>query len=117
MRRIIAVAIAGFATFINLYTPQAILPAIAGTFGAGPAQTGLAITATLLAVALVAPFVGAVSDRLGRKRLIVGACFVLTVPALLIALSPNLAVLIGLRFVQGLLFPFIFLFNSTPFFN
>lgn len=108
MRRTLAVAIAGFATFINLYTPQAILPAIAGTFGAGPAQTGLAITATLLAVALVAPFAGAVSDRLGRKRLIVGACFILTVPALLIALSPNLAVLIGLRFVQGLLFPFIF---------
>ena len=108
MRRIIAVAIAGFATFINLYTPQAILPAIAGTFGAGPAQTGLAITATLLAVALVAPFAGAVSDRLGRKRLITGACFILTVPALLIALSPSLPVLIGLRFVQGLLFPFIF---------
>ncbi len=107
-RRRIAVAIAGFATFINLYTPQAILPAIAGTFGAGPALTGLAITATLLAVALVAPFAGAVSDRLGRKRLITSACFILTVPALLIALSPNLPVLIGLRFAQGLLFPFIF---------
>ncbi len=106
--RIAGVAIAGFATFINLYTPQAVLPAIAESFAAGPAQTGLAITASLLAVALVAPFVGGVSDRLGRKRLITGACFILTIPALLIALSPNLPVLIVLRFVQGLLLPFIF---------
>ncbi len=101
-------AIAGFATFINFYTPQAILPSIAADFAAGPAATSLAVTATLFAVALAAPFVGAASDRLGRKRLIAGACFALTVPTLLIALSPNLPTVIALRFVQGLMFPFIF---------
>jgi predicted MFS family arabinose efflux permease len=106
--RNLAVAIAGFATFINLYTPQAVLPAIAGSFAAGPAETGLAITASLVAVALVAPFVGSVSDALGRKRLITGACFVLVIPALAIALSPSLTVLVVLRFLQGLLLPFIF---------
>lgn len=103
-----ALAIAGFATFINFYTPQAILPAIAADFAAGPAAASLAVTATLLAVALAAPFVGAASDALGRKRLITGACFGLTVPTLLIAASPNLSVLIALRFCQGLMFPFIF---------
>lgn len=106
--RTAGVALAGFATFINLYTPQAILPAIADDFAAGPGATSLAVTATLLAVALAAPFVGAVSDALGRKRLITGACFILTIPALLIALSPNLPSVIALRFAQGLLFPFIF---------
>ena len=102
------VALAGFATFINLYTPQAILPAIAGDFAAGPAVASLAVTATLLAVALAAPFVGAVSDALGRKRLITMASFSLAAPALLIALSPDIPTVIALRFVQGLLFPFIF---------
>jgi predicted MFS family arabinose efflux permease len=108
MRRAVGVAVAGFATFINLYTPQAILPAIAGSFGAGAARTGMVVTAALLAVAFVAPFVGTISDALGRKRLIAGACFLLTLPALAIALSPSLGAMIALRFVQGLLFPFIF---------
>ncbi len=107
-RRCWAIAIAGFAAFINLYTPQAVLPAIGASFGAGPLATGLAITATLLAVALVAPAAGGISDALGRKRLIVRACAGLAVPSLLVALSPDLTVLIGLRFLQGLLLPFIF---------
>lgn len=107
-RRCWAICIAGIAAFINLYTPQAVLPAIGASFGAGPLVTGLAITATLLAVALVAPAAGGISDALGRKRLIVRACAALAVPSLLIALSPDVTVLIALRFAQGLLLPFIF---------
>lgn len=107
-RRAAGVALAGFTAFINLYTPQAILPAISGTFSASPAQTGLVVTAALVATAVVAPFIGAISDRLGRKNLIVGACLALTVPTFLIALSPTIAVMVALRFAQGLLFPAIF---------
>jgi len=77
-------------------------------YRATPATLGLVMTASLLAVALVAPFVGGISDLFGRKRLIVGACFALAVPTLLIALSPDLAALVACRFAQGLLFPFIF---------
>ncbi len=107
-RRAAAVAIAGLSTFLNLYPPQAILPALAESFGVPSARTGITITATLLAVALVAPFVGSISDRLGRKRLIVGACFALALPTLLIPLAGSLEAMIALRFVQGLLLPFIF---------
>lgn len=104
----LAVAAAGFCTFLNLYTPQAILPALAAAFGVSPPQTGLSITAGLLAVAITAPFAGTVSDRLGRKRLIVAACLLVTVPTLLVAASQSLAALLAWRFVQGLLLPFIF---------
>lgn len=106
--RSIAVAAAGFATFVNLYTPQAILPLLAAEFHVGLPQTSVSITVSLLAVALVAPFAGGISDRVGRKRLIVAAAYAVIVPTLLIATSPNLPALLLWRFLQGLLLPFIF---------
>ncbi len=104
----VAVAAAGIATFLNLYTPQAILPALAASFGIAPAQVGLAITASLLAVAIVAPFAGAISDMLGRKRLIVAAAMLVILPTLLVATAPSFRALLLWRFAQGLLLPFIF---------
>ncbi len=107
-RRRAGVAAAGLATFINLYATQAILPTLAGEFGASLPRAGLTLTATLLAVALVAPFVGGLSDALGRRRLILGASALLVVPTLLAAAAPGLDALILCRFLQGLLLPFIF---------
>ena len=103
-----AVALAGFTTFLSLYTPQPILPLIADSLGVAEAATGGTITAALVAVALVAPFAGAISDRVGRKRLIVGACLLLAVPTLLAAGAQSLEALLLWRFLQGLALPFIF---------
>ena len=107
-QRRLGVMAAGFGTFINLYTTQAILAVLAGAYGVPLAETGLTVTAPLAAVAIVAPFVGSISDRLGRKRLIVGAGFLLALPTLAIAFAPSFATLIAFRFAQGLLLPFIF---------
>jgi predicted MFS family arabinose efflux permease len=107
-RRSAGAAIAGAATFLNLYNTQAVLPEIAGTFGVGVLHAGLTITAPLLAVACVAPFAGTISDRLGRKNLIVGAAMLLVLPTLAVAAAPNLEMMVFWRFVQGLLLPFIF---------
>jgi YNFM family putative membrane transporter len=107
-RRRMGVAVAGFATFINMYAPQSLLPTLADAFGASAAHTGLTVTASLLAVAFVAPFVGGISDAFGRRKLILGASFALGVPTLLAALAPTLELLILCRFAQGLLLPFIF---------
>jgi predicted MFS family arabinose efflux permease len=107
-RRGIAVAAAGFATFLNLYTPQAILPLLAARFGIGEAHTSLAVTVSLLAVAVVAPFAGAISDRIGRKRVILSAAAALIIPTLLVASAGSFPALLGWRFAQGLLLPFIF---------
>ena len=40
--RKIAVATAGFCAFLNLYSPQALLPALAREFGAGAAEIDVA---------------------------------------------------------------------------
>ena len=101
-------AAAGVATFLNLYTPQAILPQLAATFAVSAATVGLAVTVSLLAVALVAPFAGAISDVLGRRRLIVGAAVAVIAPTLLVATAPSFPALLVWRFAQGLLLPFVF---------
>src|SRR6267378_7325225 len=78
--RKIAVATAGFCTFLNLYSPQALLPELAREFGVGPAEISTIMTASALAIALTAPFTGAIADMLGRKRVITAAMFAVVVP-------------------------------------
>jgi MFS transporter, YNFM family, putative membrane transport protein len=104
----LAAGLAGYCTFINLYSPQAILPLLSGEFGAGPAEISTIMTAGTLAVALMAPFAGTAADVLGRKRVIVTSMLLLSVPTLMAAIAPTLSALIFWRFVQGLTMPPIF---------
>jgi MFS family permease len=104
----LAVFAAGFATFVNMWCTQAILPVLAAAFHIAQAQTGLTVTAPLLATAGVAPVVGAISDRFGRKRFIVAAAFLLVIPTLAAAAAPTFGALVLARFAQGLTLPFIF---------
>ena len=104
----LAAGLAGYCTFINLYSPQAILPLLSQEFGVGAAGISSIMTAGTLAVALIAPFSGTAADVLGRKRVIVAAMFALAIPTILGAFSTNLHALIVWRFVQGLCMPPIF---------
>jgi predicted MFS family arabinose efflux permease len=104
----IAASIAGFCTFINLYSPQAILPLLSQEFGAGAKEISAIITVSTLAVAMIAPFSGTVADVLGRKRVIVTAMVVLAIPTVFSAMSESLHALIFWRFVQGLAMPPVF---------
>src|SRR5258708_4445736 len=106
--RKIAVAIAGFCAFLNLYSPQALLPALAREFGVGAAEISTIMTASALAIALTAPFTGAIADVLGRKRVITAAMFAVVLPMAGAALAQDVAALIAWRFLQGLLLPPIF---------
>jgi predicted MFS family arabinose efflux permease len=106
--RQLAVGLAGFVSFLNLYSPQAILPLLAGEFGASAAEISAIMAAGALSVALIAPFTGTVADVVGRKRVIVFAMTVIAVPTALQALSPTLDGVIFWKFVQGLCLPPIF---------
>jgi MFS transporter, YNFM family, putative membrane transport protein len=106
--RRIAVGSCGFCTFINLYMPQALLPVLAQDFGVGAAEISAIITASTLAIAMTAPFTGALADVLGRKRVITVAMLAVVVPTVLVAFAPNVPALIVWRFIQGLLLPPIF---------
>jgi MFS transporter, YNFM family, putative membrane transport protein len=106
--RTIAVGIAGFCAFLNLYSPQALLPVLAREFGAGAAEISTVMTASALAIALTAPFTGAVADVLGRKRVITAAMLAVVVPMAGAAFATDVPSLIAWRFLQGLLLPPIF---------
>jgi predicted MFS family arabinose efflux permease len=103
-----AIGIPGFCAFFNLYGPQSLLPSLAQEFSATPAQISLTMTAATLAIAISAPFSGAIADVLGRKRVIAAAMIFATVPLIMIALASNLHALIVWRFVLGLALPPIF---------
>jgi predicted MFS family arabinose efflux permease len=106
--RKIAVATAGFCAFLNLYSPQALLPALAREFGVGAAEISTIMTASALAIALTAPFTGAIADVLGRKRVITTAMFAVVLPMAGAAFAHDVQALIAWRFLQGLLLPPVF---------
>lgn len=95
----------GFFAFLNVYAMQAVLPTVMNDFQATPVQAGFTVGATVLAIALMSPFMGMLSDAWGRKPIIVMSMFALTLPTLLIALADSLTLIVILRFLQGLAVP------------
>ena len=95
----------GFFAFLNVYSMQAVLPMVMQDFHATPLQAGATVGATVLAIALVSPFMGMLSDALGRKRILCTALFALTIPTALIPLAGSLQTIVLLRFAQGLAVP------------
>jgi predicted MFS family arabinose efflux permease len=103
-----AVVLAGFCAFLALYAPQPLLPMLAAAFGKSAGSISFVVTATTFAVAVSAPFTGAVADRLGHKRVIVPAAFLVAAPTLLAATSRTSGELMFWRALQGLFTPGIF---------
>jgi MFS transporter, YNFM family, putative membrane transport protein len=106
--RSLAIAAAGFSAFINLYSPQALLPELGREFGVTASEISSLMTAGTAAIALTAPFTGALADVLGRKRLISAAMFAAVVPTVIMAMVSSVPELAFWRFVQGMLLPPIF---------
>jgi len=97
--------IIGFFAFLNVYSMQSVLPMVMQDFHASPVQAGATVGATVLAIALVSPFMGMLSDALGRKVIICTSLFALTLPTALIPLAGSLQAIVVLRFLQGLAVP------------
>jgi MFS transporter, YNFM family, putative membrane transport protein len=102
---LLALFVTGYATFVNLYVTQPLLPQFREIFHASELMVSLTVSAPVLAVALAAPLVGLLADTLGRKRVIIAAMLGLCLPTALAATSVNLSQLIIWRFLQGLFIP------------
>ena len=102
---IAACMIAGMCTFLNVYDTQPLLPYLQRLYHTSEIAVSYTVSATILAVALTAPFVGLLAESIGRKKIIVPSLYALTVPTLLAATSQNLHQLIFWRFMQGLFVP------------
>ena len=106
--RTLGVATAGFSAFVNLYSPQAVLPELANEFHVGAGQISSLMTAGTGAIALTAPFTGVLADIVGRKRLITAAMFLIVIPTVIMTFTTTVPEMVFWRFVQGLLVPPIF---------
>jgi predicted MFS family arabinose efflux permease len=106
--RLLAVWLTGFCPFLVMYVTQPLLPTFRQVFHATAAQVSLTVSATTIAVTLVAPLIGAFADSWGRKCVIVPAIFALSIPMFFAATAMDLQTLVEWRFAQGLFIPGIF---------
>lgn len=100
--------LAGICAFLTLFAPQPILPMLAGIFNTSKVMISLMVTASTVGVALAAPVVGQIADRVGRKRVIVLSASTLGIATLLTATSTSLGALLFWRFIQGVATPGVF---------
>jgi predicted MFS family arabinose efflux permease len=108
-----AVCLCGIFAFLNLYVTQPMLPLLEDIFHASKSVVGLTVSAATLGVAISAPLLGALTEQMDRKRVIVASTIALAVPTLLAATSPGLHTLDVWRFLQGLISPGIFAITIT----
>src|SRR5438270_2406508 len=75
---------------------------IPNSFKLTPFVQGAIVAGVLLGAMIGSACAGRLSDRLGRRRLIIIAAIIFTVGALLAALAPTVAVLVAAGFIVGL---------------
>jgi MFS transporter, YNFM family, putative membrane transport protein len=104
----VAIFLLGMCALLNLYSTQPVLAQIARWASVSQADAAWTVSATTLGVAVMAPVAGAVSDRLGRKRIVLLAIAVMLVATALCMVSTTFGELLAFRFLQGLATPYVF---------
>lgn len=104
LNRPLAILVAGAYFMENLdgTIVQTAAPAIGRTFGLPAVDINAAITAYLLSVAVSVPLGGWLADRIGVRRVFLGAIALFTVASLACGLSTDLVTLCALRVLQGI---------------
>lgn len=85
---------------IDMFLPG--LPEVQRDFNTSASSAQLTLGLFMVGLALGNLFVGPLSDTYGRRRPLTIAMLVFTVASLGIVFAPNIWVMIGLRFIQGL---------------
>jgi YNFM family putative membrane transporter len=97
-----AMLFAGFATFSTLYAVQPLLPLLAAHYRLSAEAVSLAVSLATGPLAVGILVAGAVSDRLGRRALMVAAMMAAALLTLAAAVIPGWYALLALRFLAGL---------------
>lgn len=97
-----AVAAAGLGSFALLYAPQPVLPQLAAEYGLSPGGASLAVSASTGALAVVVVPIAMLSERIGRRRVIVAAVVAAALTASLLPFAPTYPALIALRVLLGI---------------
>lgn len=102
LERTILISLIAFLTVVDLFGTQAILPALAQSYGVTPAAIGFAVNATTMGMAVACLTIAYFSHRIDRRRGILLSLTMLAIPTALLAVAPDLATFTVLRIAQGL---------------
>src|SRR5258708_177223 len=91
-----------FIDFAGFGVVLPLLPFWAERLGAGPVGVGLLLTIYALAQFIFTPVLGALSDRYGRRPIIIVSLLIEALSLALSALAGSLAILLVARFIGGL---------------
>lgn len=98
----LALFFAGLATFVQLYSPQGLLPDIAREFGVDAGTSSWAVGAATIGVAAgVLPW-ARLSDRIGRVSAMRWAIIAAVLVGLALPLAPSFGALVVIRFFEGI---------------
>ena len=91
----------GFSCFALLYCVQPLMPLLSSEFSLTPAQSSLSLSLATAAMAVSLLASSAISDRFGRKPLMVGALAISAIMTLLCALADGYGQLLVARVLLG----------------
>ena len=100
-RLTLALLVAGFSTFSLLYAVQPLLPLLAAEYRLSAAGAALAVSAATGPLAVAILVAGMVSDRVGRRPLMVAGMIGGAGCTLLAAVAPGWGALLALRVLAG----------------
>jgi YNFM family putative membrane transporter len=98
----VALFLAGFCTFAQLYAVQPLMPLYAREFGISASASSLALSVSTASLAIALLFAGAISDVLGRKRVMAAALWLSASLSLAAAVIPPWEGLLVSRALMGL---------------
>ncbi|NEV63735.1 MFS transporter [Thiorhodococcus minor] len=101
-RATLALSLGSFLTFINLYTPQPLLPLFSQTWGVSPVDASLTVSLTTLTLSLSLLVYGPLSDAIGRRGIMLVTMALTALCSLAMAFAPDFTTLLALRTFQGL---------------
>ncbi|NNC22818.1 MFS transporter [Salinisphaera sp. USBA-960] len=101
-RAVLALVLAGFATFSTLYSVQPLMPVLSRVFSVGAATASLALSATTGVLAVTLFVAGLLSGSLPRKPVMGVSILASAMLSFAAAMAPNWSVLISVRALDGL---------------
>ncbi|MDR7311399.1 putative MFS family arabinose efflux permease [Nocardioides luteus] len=100
-RVLIALVALGLTTFVQLYYPQALIPALSRDFAVDASQAALTISGATVGLAVAALAWSWVADRIGRARAMRIAIVSAALIGLLLPFVTSFPLIVGLRVAQG----------------
>jgi predicted MFS family arabinose efflux permease len=98
---LVVMMVTSFVLVTAEFLPNGVLTEFARDLGVTPGQAGQAVTITALVGFLVAPTIGLIVPRLDRRDLLVWLALAAAVSNMLVAIAPNLGIVLASRVLLG----------------